>query len=69
MGEDDLAFVPKDGKDFMPKGGVIFSVMCVNGLGHIIHVSVNIIMKFIYILCKCKCRNKYIYLILCDHVK
>ncbi len=52
MGEDGLAFAPKDGSDFMPEGGVISSLVCVNGLGHIIRVSVNLIMIFIYILYK-----------------
>jgi hypothetical protein len=43
---------------------VLTSVVCVNGLGLTLRVSVNSIMKFIYTPCKCKCKNKYIYMIL-----
>jgi hypothetical protein len=48
-------------------------VMCVNGLGLTLHVSVNPTMKFIYIHIRvsanveyemCKCKNKFIYVIL-----
>jgi hypothetical protein len=42
MGEDDLAFVPKDGRDFMPEGGVISNIVCVHGLGHIIRVNSDV---------------------------
>jgi len=41
---------------------VNIGVVHLNGLG--LTLSVNFIMKFIYISCKCK--NKYIYMILCS---